>query len=190
MDRRRFIIISLIILLLVIALVVGGWWWRRPMPTPNSQQPTTGTPLPTATGTTTAGTTPMVTNSKESDEVAVVRLSRLFSQQFATYSNQGKFEGVAAMVPYTTASFRSWFLGSYLEGLKKNGAGQDYVGQTVQVMSVNVVTLQESDARVSVRTQRIVTQGTPPQDMITYPTLALNLKKINGQWLIDSARWE
>lgn len=191
MDRHRIFIIAFAILLLLIVIIGGGWWWTHrstttPVPTAN----TPGATLPSSPSTTPAAGSEAGGVVTESAEVAVIRLSRLFSQQFATYSSQGKFEGIADMTPYTTASFRAWFTGPYLDSLRAAGSVGTYSGQTIQVMSVEISDINGTSATVAVKAQRVISQGTPPIDTITYPTLALGLKNENGQWLIDSARWQ
>lgn len=187
LDRRKLVIIVVIIVLLLVAIVGGWWYWRQysaKTVAPLAKEPATPTlPLPSKP-------TPMpVRTPEEEAKGTVVRMARLFTERFGTFSSQSQYEGIGDVMAVTTDSFQNWLRDKYIPELKSQHSADTYSGQTTRVMSVTVEKFADNESQVAVRVQRAATSDAGATE-VKYSVLRVALIKQDSMWLVDSAHWE
>lgn len=128
-----------------------------------------------------------VSTSEEVEKQKVLNLSKLFTERFGSFSNQGDFENIKDVMPLMTTSMQEWAEGF----IDENGDfGAVYAGTSTKVVSTNIksIDLGSGRAEIDIETQRIETR-TGEEDRIYFQTLNVALIKVGNDWLIDFAKW-
>jgi len=202
----RRILIVLVAVLVVVAGVLAYFRFFGPktMPTgPAANTAPTGTlpsssGLPSAsTGTTASGavttdtlTLPAV--KKASAEEALAQqlniASRDFAERYGSYSSDGDFSNLEALLPVMTDGFAAETRTSISKS-RATASTAGFVGVTTRALSATPTgpVSVESSVTVVVTAQRTTTGGANPG--VTYEDLTLSLDYQDGIWKTDSAAW-
>ena len=185
MSRRKKIIIIAVIFLLVILvlmfLILRFRDSRLLVQTPPAQQTETlvveTTPPP-----------PQVAPRELAVRVSVENTANIFTERFGSYSAQSNFQNLRDVKPLVTDRYWNELLQIMSQGASASG---EYYGVTTRVISVGVVSIDDEigEARVEIGTQREEFKGGPTNSFVRYATLRVDLEKLAGVWLVDSAVW-
>lgn len=169
----------------------------------------TGTPsgLPAAGGLPSAATTtapaagggatgptfvlPTVTRAS-ADEVLQNRLfvaARDFAERYGSYSSDGDFSNLEALLPVMTDSFAASTRRAIDAG-RAAQASTGFVGVSTKALSVRAETpiAADSPVTVTVTTQRTTVGGTTPG--VSYQDLRIVMSYVGGVWKAASAAWQ
>ncbi len=195
MSRKQKILIVVIGILVVLGLFY--WLFLRESFTP--QEPTTKTnvnvvalPPVTLPNSTTVSATVPEASAEEKVRSSISRLAAAFAERYGSYSNQGNFENLLDLKPLMTEKMRAE-TDSFIEQNKISAAdGLTYFGVTTKAISANIASIDEAagTAEITVGTQRRESSGSmADSSTINYEDLELTLRKVNGEWLVDTAKW-
>jgi hypothetical protein len=121
----------------------------------------------------------------------VRKMAMTFASRFGSYSNQGNYTNFQDLEIFMTDQMKS-SAQSYVASLRaKNNGDTNYHGFNTTAVSADIVSFDDSagSSEILVTTQRVETIGTgSPRNF--NQNIKINLKKIDGQWLVDAALWQ
>lgn len=129
---------------------------------------------------------PVVTPPAPVRQDNVERLTTFFVERYGSYSNQSPYSNLDGLSSVATDEF-SRILTAMQQGVKT--IPDTYVGISTRVLSVKVIDESESDATVIASTQRVESRESKENSTRFFQDMELVLKKINGNWSVDSATW-
>lgn len=119
-------------------------------------------------------------------ETVVKNLTKNFVERFGSYSLESNFSNFDEIEDLVTPTVASW-LKTYPQDLRKKlPAG--FTGVTTLALSQKVESLTDTEASLSVSTQREETVNGATR--VYYQDMKVNLVFTNGQWLVDGAYWQ
>jgi multidrug efflux pump subunit AcrB len=195
MSRKQKILIVVIGILLILGLVYWLFLRENFMP----QSPTTETnvnvvalpPITLPNSTTVSATVPEA-SMEEKLRSSISRLAAAFAERYGSYSNQGNFENLLDLKSLMTEKMRAE-TDNFIEQNKASAADNSvYSGVTTKAISVNITSIDEGagTAEITVGTQRKESSGSmADSSTINYEDLELILQKVNGEWMVDAAKW-
>lgn len=199
MSRRTKIIIALIILALI-ALVL--WLALRPRPTapaPSNQAANVNVnapkQLPASGSILNVNSEQPVVNQVPPPPpdplLALKQLARTFAERYGSFSNQGFFENQTDLEPFMSASYAAVTEERISKELAKPRP-DEYHGFTTRALNVTVDSVDESagQAVLTVKTQRQEFSTPTGDGVVTYQDITLGFVKEEGEWRLDSAKWQ
>lgn len=124
------------------------------------------------------------------DQVLLQQLtiaSRNFAERYGSYSTQGDFANLKALLPVSTTKMQTEMQATIQKGIV---SGTAFYGVTTQALSATPsgTVSKSAPVQVVVQTQRTTTEGT--KNTVTYQKISLTLVYQSGVWLVDSAQWQ
>lgn len=119
---------------------------------------------------------------------AVLRLARSVVARYGSFSNQNNFENITSLEPFMTSDFQSRSA-QYISENQANEAPEDYYGISTEVISLELVSLEEKTATVEVLAQRIEEEAGKDSNPFTQSAV-VTFEQQNGDWLVDSISWK
>lgn len=197
-NRTRIIIIvSVVVLVGLGAAAVYYFYSRTPEPVPNGNtnvvnnentnvQPNLNQPPAnnnTNTGNTNEG--PQTGETEEDEQEMVLRLARIFTERYGTFSNRNNFENITNLEPFMTEKMRQESA-KFIDESQESGVPEEFYGITTTVKSLELVEFVDGErAVVKVGSQRIETKGTnDPKSFQQEAVLEFN--NVDGSWKVNS----
>lgn len=188
MSRRSkifLIVVLAIILILALVLIIfergraptGTGTETTPTGTTSRPPPLPGLPTPTVIE-------PPPPGPVEQNPEAI---AMDFTERYGSYSNQGDYQNLRDLFPQMTTGLRARtesFIAS-----NPLGTG-DYSGVTTRALSLEVLSRTDTNATMTVSTQRQEATETNQAARIYYQTARLTLVKSGLKWLVDSFEWQ
>lgn len=122
----------------------------------------------------------------------LVKTSQAFVERFGSYSNYSNYSNFSDLKLFMTDNMKSW-ADSHVNELKSASQGVDsYFGVTTKAISSVVQNYNNNagTARILVTTQRRESTSQVNEGEAYIQTIEVSLRKINGDWLVDSAYWQ
>lgn len=198
MTRGMKIGMAIAGVVLVIGIVAVVWVSTRSTgdTTTNTNTTTSNTnggPITTVTtGNSNADTNKVVETREETvaidDSASVLRLARSVVARYGSFSNQNNFENITSLEAFMTADFRARSA-KYISENQADAEPAEYYGISTEVISLEMVSLEESTATVNVLSQRIEEKAGEDPSAFTQ-TAEVVFEKTNGDWLVDSITWQ
>ncbi len=110
-----------------------------------------------------------------------------FTERYGSYSNEGNYQNLRDLYSQMTTNMQArteTFITS-----NPLPAG-DYFGVTTRAVRTDVVSKTDTEAVISVGTQRQESTSANPSSRIYYQTAELVLVKSGLKWLVDSFEWQ
>lgn len=180
------IVIAVLFLILLFSLV---WFLGRVQPTPTAvvvkqESPT----VQTSRGQ--VEETPVEVVQREAEtkniDVALQSLAITFTERYGSYSTESSFANLYDVMDIMTVSFRD----ETQAFITSSKASSPYYGVTTRVLSVNIVSSDETSAVVKVATQREESKGSVQNSEIKYQDLLLTCVEEDSVWKVSSAIWQ
>ena len=190
-QKKKLFYIAIIILLIVLILF-GIWWYLsgKAVPSANTEKPVVNNNQQTLPNNQVPpNPNPVVLPPANDNERGALSVARLFAERFGTFTSQSNFEGIRELTQKSTETMSSWLLNNYIPELRNKYPADKYAGQTTNILSAQIISINENQAEASVRTQQSLKIGTDAP-VVKSPTLRLKLIKEGETWLVDNARWE
>jgi hypothetical protein len=197
------ILIALVAVLVVVAGVLAyfRFFAAKPAaaPTANTNTPTAGlpqagslTPSAPGNGTNTPGALPTFTIPVAPKASAEERLlqtlmvaARDFAEVYGSYSSDGNFANLEALLPQMTDRFRTE-TENYIEKNRASAKTGKFVGVTVKALGVKPLgeVREDQSVTVTVSIQKTTVGGASPG--VSYGTMKMVMMNTGGVWLTDS----
>jgi hypothetical protein len=119
------------------------------------------------------------------------RKSMLFAERLGSYSNQSTYQNLEDLKIFMTDNMLRWATDFVAKRLADTGDSQTYFGVSTKAVSAEVIKFDDANgiAEIDVSTQRNESTATVSNSKTYGQHLDVKLKKINGDWKIDSAIW-
>jgi hypothetical protein len=205
-SNRRLIGILIILLglIIILAIIYFGFWRQTATPTPTGpgNQGTTTSQLPSGGEPTNATTTPgdKPRNPQQYDiakepahkfnATDLEKLAMAFSERLGSYSSQSDYGNLTDLKIYMTESLKTWAI-KYADQLRTARGNASYYGISTVAVYATVKSFddQAGQAAVTVTTERRESTEKIGGGIPFRQDINLNFKKVNDEWLVDSAYW-
>lgn len=203
MNKKFVIVLVALIIVLLIGAGIIAWVFladQDPNVNSNRSQNTnvrqnTTNRTTTNTQTTNTGTIEENTNQggggeslKQNTEDEIMSLSRSFIERFGTFSNQNEYENINNLRIYMTKRMQA-YADTLIQDAEKKGEGGAYYGITTKVVSVEILELAGTAARVRLTTQRKETKE-GGESKVFYQDVELGVVQESSIWKIDNVTWK
>lgn len=122
-------------------------------------------------------------------ETQVLAVARTFAERYGSFSNQGGFNNLLDLEPIVTSSL--WNDLRVFHEAQQKEIGKEYYGISTRTLNIKLEKFDsDSYAEVNVQTQRDEARGTTANPRVYYQELKLQIVKLNGSWLVDTAKWQ
>ena len=115
--------------------------------------------------------------------------ARDFTERYGSYSTEGDFANLEALLPVMTARFRNQTQ-TVIEKNKAQQQAAQFVGVTTKALSVKPEGQISADTPASVLVQSQQTTSKSGTSEVSYATLALTLVYNGALWKVDTATWQ
>jgi hypothetical protein len=121
----------------------------------------------------------------------LIAMAKIFANRLGSYSSQSDYSNLTDLKIYMTDSLKSW-ADTYADQLRASHKSDSYYGITTDAIYATVKSFDDAggqaEALVTTERRESTTQINGGQPF--RQDLDLNFKKVNGQWLVDSAYWK
>lgn len=199
MSRAIRIIIIVISVLAIVAVGAVAVWYFYSQPSgetnTNTQANEANTNTEPVNGANT-NTEPANTNEntnttvlQEDDSATVLRLARIFTERFGSYSNRNNFENITTLEPFMTERMQTE-MAEYIDANTKEGIPDEFYGITTTVVSTKLDGFtEEQSATVTVGTKRVETRGQQDPTVLTQDA-SVKFQYVEGNWKVDKFTWK
>jgi hypothetical protein len=134
---------------------------------------------------------PQVDVSKD-DKSEIQSLAIIFGQNFGSYSNQTNLNNFDDIYGLMGASMNKWAQDTYKAQIMQQHPQSVYYAIEAKVLNVQITKIDEAKntATALLKIQRQEFTGSPENVEVFNQDLLLNLIKVNGDWIVDSAYWQ
>lgn len=131
-------------------------------------------------------------NVPSDDKSKIQSLAIIFGQNFGSYSNQTNLNNFDDIYGFMGASMKKWVQETYKAQIMQQHPLAVYYAIEAKVLSVQITQIDEAKntATALLKTQRQEFTGSPDKVRVFDQDLLLNLIKVNGDWIVDSAYWQ
>ncbi|MFH1426301.1 MAG: hypothetical protein ABIG66_02600 [Candidatus Kerfeldbacteria bacterium] len=185
----------------VLAIGVGVYWYvtRQPAATNTNTNTNTAVNQNTNTATNTNQNTNTATNTNtntnagpvvvDDGSATVLRLARIYTERFGSFSNRNNFENITSLEPFMTDRLQKE-MADFITENQKEGVPEEFYGITTTAISTELVSMKENEkAVVRVGTSRVETVG--GNDPKTFTQHAkVTFEQVEGNWKVDKYSWE
>jgi hypothetical protein len=122
----------------------------------------------------------------------LVKTSQAFVERFGSYSNYSNFSNFSDLKLFMTDTMKDW-ADRHVSELKSTNQNLDsYFGVTTKAISSAVTSYNDNagTAKILVTAQRRESTSQVNEGEAYIQTIEVSLRKINGDWLVDSAYWQ
>ncbi|QQG52208.1 MAG: hypothetical protein HY931_02575 [Candidatus Falkowbacteria bacterium] len=130
--------------------------------------------------------------SYKSGEADLVKIAEAFAERFGSYSNYSNFSNFSDLQIFMTSSMKTW-ADEYVAGLRAAAKdGDAYYGITTTAITGKASAYDEKagTAQITISTARRESIGEGSESSAFNQDIAISLKKVNGEWLVDKAVWQ
>lgn len=130
--------------------------------------------------------------SYKSGEADLVKTAEAFAERFGSYSNYSNFSNFSDLQIFMTSSMKTW-ADEYVAGLRAAAKdGDAYYGITTTAITGKASAYDEKagTAQITISTARRESIGEGSESSAFNQDIAISLKKVNGEWLVDKAVWQ
>lgn len=189
MKRLLFILIPLMIFVLAGAGIAWRVLHRQQQISNNVNNTRTNTATNTLSNINTALPVNAVVNSSmpSTADQDVGRIARIFVERYGSFSNHNNYENIRNVLTLMTPEFQKRSE-KQMEN-KPSAVTEEYYGITTKVLSVNVTTITDTDATISLSTQRVESKGKNTPNIFTQEVV-VNMEKSNGNWRVADMTWK
>ncbi|HAL50543.1 MAG: hypothetical protein UU40_C0025G0006 [Candidatus Uhrbacteria bacterium GW2011_GWD2_41_121] len=178
MERKEKIEIGIAVL--VIVVLVGVLWWVL--------QSGSSDLVPSIDSGTDQATedqqTPVIDYTAY--ETTASTIARVFVERFGSFSNQADYENVNAVMDIATSTLQN-----QLKTIMSKEQDTDvYYGISTRVLSIDQVSITDTQEVLEVMTQREESIESPANTTIRYQSMKLTLVKNGDSWLVNDFVWE
>ncbi len=180
--KKLFIILGAFLLLFLLVLL----WWLLSRKTTVTQEPPREIPPITVIDTPTIPPSQVAATNERVGTSSLQTLAKTFTARFGSYSTDTSGENLIDLLPLMTTEFAE----STRQQVARAEKSSEYYGVSTRVVAVTVVESGDTEATLSVSTQREESKGSPQNTSIKYQTLVLKMVKIGENWFVSEAAWE
>ncbi|RJR30727.1 hypothetical protein C4569_04105 [Candidatus Parcubacteria bacterium] len=185
MNRKAKIIIISVFVAVLILLVYLVWApGKNPSPGQNKNQ-SANYSLP--------GIDPGIKLPETAEEAQkqsnLSALALNFAEKYGSYSSQSGFQNLLDL-KYMMTQEMTVKTDSYIMAASKNMDVNRYNGYSTKALSINILSENENQASLKVKTQRSEYQGNLSQPRVFYQDLLINFIKKDGAWKVHNAIWQ
>lgn len=127
---------------------------------------------------------------KDPLELTIRMIAKNFAERYGTWSSHNKTDNFKSARIYTTSAMESKIDDFIINNEKLSEDYDGYYGVTAKALNINIINLNDSEAKVSVSIQQREILGKELEENINYLNLELELIEYNGNWLVDNAQWD
>jgi len=122
-------------------------------------------------------------------KTASLQVAELFSERYASYSNQGRYQNLRDLLPIMTSEYRAE-TEMFLRSVSNTLPSESYEGYTAVKVATKEIEYdaERGTVRYEVTLQQVKTAGTSAPETL-YPVLRVGLKKAGENWRVASAEW-
>lgn len=128
----------------------------------------------------------------KSGEADLVKTAEAFAERFGSYSNYSNFSNFSDLQIFMTSNMKTW-ADEYVAGLRAAAKdGDAYYGITTTAITGKASAYDEKagTAQITISTARRESIGEGSESSAYNQDIAISLKKVNGEWLVDKAVWQ
>lgn len=134
-----------------------------------------------------AGTKVKTATTEEMEQNAAIKLAKIFTERYGTYSTHGSYENIKDVLEISTDSLAQTLSAKVPESDPTAQIGV-YRGVTVQAIATELVDWQKTEATVSV--SAVKSETSDGQTVNSNIKAEIILKKVNDEWLVDGFVWK
>lgn len=187
MEVRTKAAIIIVVGIAVIAVIAGGFIWLNwgeekmtsetaPVPKAAMEEKNVEVKLPPPT-------------AAEKQAGSLSALAKTFAERFGSFSNQSGYLSIDDLVPLMTPSLADWVESAYVPKLKKEHDPNGFYYQiSAEAAVIKIVEQADDAAEILVTAQRL--EKTDSAEKNFSQDILLELKKVDGAWLVDGAYWQ
>lgn len=180
--KKLFMILSAFLLIFLLVLL----WWLLSRKTTVTPEPPREIPPVTIIDTPTIPPSQIAASSERVGTSSLQTLAKTFTARFGSYSTDTTGENLIDLLPLMTTEFAE----RTKQQIARSVRGSEYYGVSTRVVAVTVVEAGDTEATLSVSTQREESKGSPNNTSIKYQTLVLKMVKSGEKWFVSEATWE
>lgn len=128
----------------------------------------------------------------QTNEIDLVKLAQAFAERFGSYSNYSNYSNFSDLKIFMTKSMQAWAQ-NYVADLKtQSQASDEYFGVSTKAVSSQVVEYTEGSDMAVIMVKTVRSENVSQlEDSKNYnQDIEITLKKVNNDWLVDSAYWQ
>src|SRR3989339_991515 len=197
MQKPLKIALIVTVIIFVVAVIGGGYYLKTTRTSENtqnnqnsSQTNNNSNSLPNENDNTNAiNTTPQPSPSEtpqvvKNEEDAVLRLARVFTERYGSYSNRSNFENIIHLEPFMTESFQKESL-QFIEDHAQDGMAEEFYGISTTAASLTVDQFtKEQSATVNIATRRVESRSNQDRRIFSQDAI-VELLFVSGNWKIN-----
>lgn len=185
-DKKKTIIIVSLAIALVMIIALAIWWLLASKKNPQIQNQPTDEQIsglvsyepPVA-----LPATPERLAEDKSYPLGLRQLAMSFAERYGSYSSDEPSKNLDDLQPFVTQSLAG--------KLKNEDLSSDiFVGFSTKALSLQLLSANNSNATVLVKTQRTQNIGDNGDTKVFYADLELRAVNINNEWKIDEVAWK
>lgn len=128
----------------------------------------------------------------KSGEADLVKTAEAFAERFGSYSNYSNYSNFSDLQIFMTSSMKTW-ADEYVASLRAAAKeGEAYHGITSTAITGKASAYDEKagTAQIAITTARRESITGSTETSAYNQDIAISLKKVNGEWLVDKAVWQ
>lgn len=127
--------------------------------------------------------------TKRDGSYKALELAKIFTERYGSYSNHSNFSNLSDLEMFVTDDFQKEIDKITSEDDFSSSYG-DYVGFLTKVLSAEQRECGDHYCSVDLKTQRRKETNDGEESEVFYHDIKVGLKKIEGSWKVDSAKWD
>lgn len=129
---------------------------------------------------------PLVTRVEPTaTQVGAETVARTFAERYASFSAESNFANVRDLLPLMTTRLQA----EENARVAKAVASSDYYGVSSTLLALQTIDVTETSALIETSLQRVEARGSATNTSKKVETLRMELKFIDGSWLVDKTTW-
>lgn len=193
MERKTKIEIGFAITVILLFVAFFIYWRNQSVLPPvvvvtpttsitTSKDKTAKTPVPSIKNTDAVVATPV-------GETSAITVARTFVERLGSYSSEADATNIEDIIPMATTSFQKK-LEALVKEIRSSTENSYYSVSTLVVTAPKTVSLNATNAVLSLTTQRIEAIGDPGNSTKKYQSITITLVKSGKTWLVDGYTWK
>ncbi len=188
-NKKKIFIISLILaIVILIILILVILFWPKKQVGPVDKGTETGIEFQSELNLPVSS--PERVKEESSYPLGLKQLAMSFTERYGSYSSDADFKNLDDIMPMVTEK-----MAKEIEGKKEgtfenvNTEAQMFQGFTTKALSFSLDETSDTQASVTVGTQRLTYLGSGKDANVSYWKIKLKFIKIGAEWKIDDAQW-
>ena len=125
-----------------------------------------------------------VAPSQTDIEFTVTSLAKTYAERFGSWSTDNPGTNLKDLVPLSSKS-----MVDYLNIIEISYKAEEFSGITTKSLSFELISLENSQAKVLVKTQRVKTKADLSEEVL-YQDIEISELKSGDKWLVNQATWK